>query len=82
VSACLAGDDRGSAVEDAGRAYLLDYYRFPGAFARRIADGLLATRLDVREFVQGYTDAGCDHLLLFPAVADGGQLDRLTDALT
>jgi alkanesulfonate monooxygenase SsuD/methylene tetrahydromethanopterin reductase-like flavin-dependent oxidoreductase (luciferase family) len=66
----------GDACDD-GRRYLLDYYAFTGAFASRIADGLLATALDVRELVDGYADAGCDHLLLFPAVADAGQLDAL-----
>lgn len=67
---------------DAGREYLLDYYAFTGAFAQRIADGLLATPLDVREFVEGYADAGCDHLVLLPAVADPEQVDLLADALT
>jgi hypothetical protein len=31
--------------------------------------------------VRGYADAGCDELLLFPAVAAADQLDRLADAL-
>jgi alkanesulfonate monooxygenase SsuD/methylene tetrahydromethanopterin reductase-like flavin-dependent oxidoreductase (luciferase family) len=62
---------------DEGRRYLLDYYAFTGVFAGRIADGLLATALDVRELVDGYADAGCDHLILFPAVADVAQLDAL-----
>jgi alkanesulfonate monooxygenase SsuD/methylene tetrahydromethanopterin reductase-like flavin-dependent oxidoreductase (luciferase family) len=60
------GDD----AEAAGRAYLLDYYAFTGPFARKVADGLLVTPLALREFIQGYADAGCDHLLLFPAVPD------------
>lgn len=66
---------------DAGREYLLDYYAFTGAFARRIADGLLTTPLEVRGFVQGYADAGCDHLVLLPAVADLTQVDRLADVV-
>ena len=65
----------------AGRRYLLDYYAFTGSFAHRIADGLLASTLDLRELVRGYEDAGCDHLLLFPAVAAGDQLEHLADAL-
>lgn len=67
---------------DAGRGYLLDYYAFTGPFSRRIADGLLTNPLEVRAFVQGYADAGCDHLILLPAVADLSQLDRLADAIT
>lgn len=66
---------------DVGRDYLLDYYAFTGPFSRRIADGLLTNPLEVREFVQGYADAGCDHLILLPAVADLTQLDRLAAAV-
>ncbi len=66
---------------DAGRDYLLDYYAFTGAYAPRIADGLLATAMDVRAFVQAYADLGCDHLLLFPASGAPDQLDRLAEAL-
>jgi len=65
------------AVAEAGRAYLRDYYAFTGPFAQRIADGLLTGPLQLREFLDGYADAGCDHLILFPAVADAMQLDRL-----
>lgn len=66
---------------DEGRDYLLDYYAFTGPFAQRIADGLLTTPLGVRELVEGYADAGCDHLILYPAVAAPDQLDRLADVL-
>lgn len=71
------GDD----AAERGRSYLLDYYAFAGTFATRIADGLLRTPLDVREFVGGYADAGCDHLVLLPAVPDSDQVDRLAEAL-
>jgi len=66
---------------DAGREYMLDYYAFTGPYAVRIADGLLTTPLEVRELVQGYADAGCDHLMLFPAVADPDQVEALASAL-
>jgi alkanesulfonate monooxygenase SsuD/methylene tetrahydromethanopterin reductase-like flavin-dependent oxidoreductase (luciferase family) len=69
------------AAADTGRAYLLDYYGFTGAFAHRIADGLLTTPLEVRAFVEGYADAGCDHVILLPATGDLDQLDRLADVL-
>lgn len=69
------------AAAEAGRAYLLDYYAFTGAFATRIADGLLTTPLAVRETVGAYADAGCEHLVLFPAVASPDQVDTLADAL-
>jgi alkanesulfonate monooxygenase SsuD/methylene tetrahydromethanopterin reductase-like flavin-dependent oxidoreductase (luciferase family) len=64
-----------------GRAYLRDYYAFTGPFAERIAEGMLATPQAVAQFVRGYAEAGCDELVLFPAVADLAQIDRLADAL-
>jgi alkanesulfonate monooxygenase SsuD/methylene tetrahydromethanopterin reductase-like flavin-dependent oxidoreductase (luciferase family) len=69
----------GDAAE-AGRAYLRDYYAFTGPFAQRIADGLLTEPLMLREFLDGYADAGCDHLILFPTVAEAAQLDLLAGA--
>ncbi len=71
----------GGAAE-AGRDYLLDYYAFTGPFASRIADGLLTTPSEVREHVQGMSDAGCDHLVVFPTVADPAQLDLLADVVS
>jgi 2-methylisocitrate lyase-like PEP mutase family enzyme len=35
----------------------------------------------VVQHLQAYADAGCDHLVLLPAVADLEQVDRLADAL-
>jgi alkanesulfonate monooxygenase SsuD/methylene tetrahydromethanopterin reductase-like flavin-dependent oxidoreductase (luciferase family) len=70
------GDDA-----DAGRQYMLDYYAFTGPYAQRIADGLLTTPLEVRELCEGYEQAGCDHLVLMPAVANLEQVHRLGEAL-
>lgn len=64
-----------------GRAYMRDYYAFTGPFAERIAEGMLATPQAVAQFVRGYEAAGCGELVLFPAVADLDQIDRLADAL-
>jgi len=66
---------------EAGAAYLRDYYAFTGPFAERIAAANLTTPHAIRDFVRGYEDAGCDHLVLFPTVADLTQLDRLADVL-
>jgi alkanesulfonate monooxygenase SsuD/methylene tetrahydromethanopterin reductase-like flavin-dependent oxidoreductase (luciferase family) len=77
--AYFALGDTGDA--EAGRAYLRDYYAFTGPFAQRIADGLLTEPLALREFLDGYADAGCDHLILFPTVADAAQLERLASAV-
>lgn len=72
------GDDD---VVRRGRDYVRDYYSFTGAFADRIAEGMLGTPQAVAQFVRGYSDAGCDELVLLPAVAEPDQLDRLAALL-
>jgi alkanesulfonate monooxygenase SsuD/methylene tetrahydromethanopterin reductase-like flavin-dependent oxidoreductase (luciferase family) len=72
------GDDD---LVERGRAYMRDYYSFTGPFAERIAEGMLATPQAVAQFVRGYAEAGCDELVLLPAVAEIDQLERLADAL-
>ena len=67
--------------EDAGADYLRDYYAFTGPFAEKIAAGNLTSAREIRDFVRGYAEAGCDELILFPTVADLGQLDRLAEVL-
>jgi hypothetical protein len=67
--------------EDAGADYLREYYAFTGPFAERIAAGNLTTARGIKDFVRGYAEAGCDELVLFPTVADRGQLDRLAEVL-
>jgi alkanesulfonate monooxygenase SsuD/methylene tetrahydromethanopterin reductase-like flavin-dependent oxidoreductase (luciferase family) len=71
----------GDAVAEAGREYLRHYYAFTGPFAERIASGLLTTPQSVVAFVRGYAEAGCDHLVLFPAIASLDQIDRLAGVL-
>jgi alkanesulfonate monooxygenase SsuD/methylene tetrahydromethanopterin reductase-like flavin-dependent oxidoreductase (luciferase family) len=66
---------------DAGAAYLRDYYAFTGPFASKVAAGNLSSGRAVKDFVRGYEDAGCDHLVLLPTVSDPAQLDRLADVL-
>jgi alkanesulfonate monooxygenase SsuD/methylene tetrahydromethanopterin reductase-like flavin-dependent oxidoreductase (luciferase family) len=66
---------------DAGDAYLRDYYAFTGPFAAKIAAGNLTSGRAVKDFVRGYEDAGCDHLVVLPTVSDPAQLDRLADVL-
>ena len=67
---------------DAGSAYLRDYYAFTGPFAEKIAAGNLSSGRAVKDFVRGYQDAGCDHLVLLPTVSDPAQVDRLADVLS
>jgi alkanesulfonate monooxygenase SsuD/methylene tetrahydromethanopterin reductase-like flavin-dependent oxidoreductase (luciferase family) len=67
--------------EEAGAAYLRDYYAFTGPFAEKIAAGNLTSARAIKDFVRGYSEAGCDELILFPSVSDLAQLDRLAEAL-
>jgi alkanesulfonate monooxygenase SsuD/methylene tetrahydromethanopterin reductase-like flavin-dependent oxidoreductase (luciferase family) len=64
-----------------GRSYMRDYYAFTGPFADKIAEGMLATPQAVAQFVRGYAEAGCEELVLLPAVADLEQIDRLRNSL-
>ncbi len=68
--------------EGAGYDYLRHYYAFTGPFTERIAAANLTTAHAVRDFIRGYEEAGCDHLVLLPTVSDLGQLDRLADVLS
>jgi hypothetical protein len=58
-----------------------DYYAFTGPFAERIAEGMLSTPQAVAQFVRGYAEAGCEELVLLPAIAELEQVDRLADVL-
>jgi alkanesulfonate monooxygenase SsuD/methylene tetrahydromethanopterin reductase-like flavin-dependent oxidoreductase (luciferase family) len=72
------GDD----AAERGRDYMRDYYAFTGPFAERITKGLLTTPQQVVAFVRGYSEAGCDELVLLPAVDDLDQLERLADVMS
>ncbi len=71
----------GEAEAESGRSYLLDYYAFTGPFAERIAGGLLTTPQAIVQFIRGYAELGCDHLVLFPTTAHLDQLERLADVV-
>ena len=71
----------GEDAVEKGRSYLLNYYAFTGPFADRIAAGLLTTPEMLKEFVEGYEQAGCEELILFPTVARIDQLARLAEAI-
>ncbi len=66
---------------DAGYRYMRNYYAFTEPFAERIAAGLLTTPQAIAQFMRGYEEAGCDEMVLFPAVAEIAQIDRLADVL-
>jgi alkanesulfonate monooxygenase SsuD/methylene tetrahydromethanopterin reductase-like flavin-dependent oxidoreductase (luciferase family) len=71
----------GPNAEERGAAYMRDYYAFTGPFAEKIVEGLLTTPQDIAAQVRGYAEAGCDELVLLPAVSEPDQADRLADAV-
>jgi alkanesulfonate monooxygenase SsuD/methylene tetrahydromethanopterin reductase-like flavin-dependent oxidoreductase (luciferase family) len=70
-----------TALEEAGKHYLRNYYAFTGPFAEKIAAGLLTSPQTIAQFIRGYEEAGCDELVLLPTIPDIAQLHRLTDVL-
>src|SRR5919108_207123 len=71
----------GDSAEQAANGYLRDYYAFLGQYAGMIADSAAKDAATVKQHVQGFSDAGCDELILFPCDPDPGQVDLLADAL-
>jgi alkanesulfonate monooxygenase SsuD/methylene tetrahydromethanopterin reductase-like flavin-dependent oxidoreductase (luciferase family) len=71
------GDD----VRDRAMDYMRDYYAFTGPFAEKIAEGLLTTPQQIAGQVRGYAEAGCDELVLLPAVAEIDQVERLAEVV-
>jgi alkanesulfonate monooxygenase SsuD/methylene tetrahydromethanopterin reductase-like flavin-dependent oxidoreductase (luciferase family) len=70
-----------AATVEQGREYMRHYYAFTGPFAERLAAGMLASAQEIGEFCRAYTEAGCDHLCIFPTIASIEQLERLAQAV-
>ena len=62
---------------EAVNSYLLDYYRFAGPFAQRIADAGLTTATQLTNFIRAYEEVGCDELVLLPTIAELSEVERL-----
>src|SRR4051812_8980175 len=71
----------GDRAEEAADGYLRDYYAFLGEYAGMVADSAATDPETVRGYVQGFTDVGCDELILFPCDPAPAQVDLLADAL-
>jgi alkanesulfonate monooxygenase SsuD/methylene tetrahydromethanopterin reductase-like flavin-dependent oxidoreductase (luciferase family) len=69
------GDDA-----DAGDSYLMDYYAFLGPYAEQIMAGAAKDAETVKGYLQGFEQAGCDELVLFPTTSDPEQVDLLAEA--
>ena len=71
----------GERAEQAANSYLRDYYAFVGEYAGMVADSAAKDAATVKAYVQGFSEAGCDELILFPCDPDPGQVDLLADAV-
>jgi len=80
-TASLAYFALGDGAEQAADSYLHDYYGFLGEIADMIASSAATDAETVRQYVAGFTEAGCDELILFPCSPDPEQVDLLADAL-
>ena len=68
-----------NANEDADR-YLLHYYDIGGAdLARQIASSAATDPETVKQYVDGFAQAGADEFILFPCSTDPDQVDRLAE---
>jgi alkanesulfonate monooxygenase SsuD/methylene tetrahydromethanopterin reductase-like flavin-dependent oxidoreductase (luciferase family) len=78
--AAIAYVSLGDDAEAHARHYLSDYYSFTGEFAERIAASALTSPQKVADTVAGFTDAGCDELILFPCNPDTAQVSLTAEA--
>jgi alkanesulfonate monooxygenase SsuD/methylene tetrahydromethanopterin reductase-like flavin-dependent oxidoreductase (luciferase family) len=79
--AALAYFSLGDDAEEASRQYLLDYYRFSGDFANRIAESAHRSVAPLRDATKAFADAGFTEFYLDPTVATLDQIDRLAEAV-
>ena len=71
----------GEDAEELSHQYLLDYYRFSGDFAARIAESAHRSVSQVRDMAKAFEDAGFTEMYFDPTVARLDQVDRLADAV-
>ncbi|SFP82469.1 LLM class flavin-dependent oxidoreductase [Amycolatopsis rubida] len=65
---------------EVGGRYLRSYYSYLDAKADRLAASVIADAGRLREVVDGYAEAGCDELLVFPCTGDPARLDLIATA--
>jgi hypothetical protein len=71
----------GDHAEQAAERYLTDYYAFLGEYSSMVADSAAKDAETVVQYVRGFSEAGCDELILFPCDPDPGQVDLLAEAI-
>jgi alkanesulfonate monooxygenase SsuD/methylene tetrahydromethanopterin reductase-like flavin-dependent oxidoreductase (luciferase family) len=71
----------GDTGEEDAQRYLTDYYSWLGEeTAGYIAGSAAKDAETVQAYVSGFTEAGCDELILFPSNSSPDQVDLLADA--
>jgi alkanesulfonate monooxygenase SsuD/methylene tetrahydromethanopterin reductase-like flavin-dependent oxidoreductase (luciferase family) len=81
VTMALAYFSLGDSAEEDARSYLGHYYEAMGEEMANQIIASAATDADtVRGYIQAFTEAGCDELLLFPCSADPKQVDLLAES--
>jgi alkanesulfonate monooxygenase SsuD/methylene tetrahydromethanopterin reductase-like flavin-dependent oxidoreductase (luciferase family) len=78
----LAYFSLGSGAREAADRYLRDYYGWLGDVADMIVQSAAIDAATVKGYVQAFSDAGCDELILFPCNPDPGQVDLLAAAIS
>lgn len=63
--------------EKAGE-YIRHYYSFMAPMAEMMAQGIPSTEDEVKATIKGFEDVGVDELILWPAIPELDQLERLT----
>ncbi len=77
----LAYFSLGDGAEEAADRYLHDYYAWLGDIADMIAGSAATDAETVSQYIQAFSEAGCDELVLFPSTSEPDQVDLLADAI-
>jgi alkanesulfonate monooxygenase SsuD/methylene tetrahydromethanopterin reductase-like flavin-dependent oxidoreductase (luciferase family) len=71
------GDDAAQVAQD----NLGDYYAFLGDYASQIVDSTAKDAETLKGYVAAFEEAGCDHVIAFPASPDPDQVELLAEAV-
>ena len=69
----------GQDAEQMAAESLGNYYAFLGDYAQQVIASAATDAATVRQYLAGFEAAGTDHVICFPASADGTQVDRLAE---
>jgi alkanesulfonate monooxygenase SsuD/methylene tetrahydromethanopterin reductase-like flavin-dependent oxidoreductase (luciferase family) len=79
-AASLAYFGLGDTAEDDARSSIGHYYAWLGDYAEGVVSSVATSEEMVKGYVQAFSEAGCDELILFPSSADPEQVDLLAAA--